>query len=62
MYTHYGANVKTRFDIPSQHSYVTANYGSSCSTLGSPYINDCDFNSAQEAFSSIIEGIKNGTE
>jgi len=61
MYTHYGAETKTRYDIPSQHSYVTADFGSSCGTLGAPYINDCDFNSAWEALSFIIPGIKNGT-
>jgi len=58
MYSHYGAETKTRYDIPSEHSYVTNDFGSSCAFKGTPYINNCDFDSAWEGLSFIIPGLK----
>jgi poly(3-hydroxybutyrate) depolymerase len=49
--TYYGsfvpaANVVYKKDIAAEHAMVTDDYGSACSTKGSPYINDCDFDLA----------------
>jgi poly(3-hydroxybutyrate) depolymerase len=40
------ANVVYKKDIAAEHAMVTDDYGSSCSTKGSPYINDCNFDLA----------------
>ncbi|KAL4439544.1 hypothetical protein ABPG74_003946 [Tetrahymena malaccensis] len=42
-----GANVSTKYDIASEHSYVTPNNGKACSFLGTPYINHCDYDTAR---------------
>ena len=49
--TYYGsfvpaANVIYKKDVAAEHAMVTDDYGSACSTKGSPYINDCDFDLA----------------
>jgi poly(3-hydroxybutyrate) depolymerase len=49
--TYYGsfvpaANVVYKKDIAAEHAMVTDDYGSACSTKGSPYINDCNFDLA----------------
>lgn len=40
------ANVVYKKDIASEHAMVTDDYGSTCSTKASPYINDCNFDLA----------------
>ena len=40
------ANVVYKKDIAAEHAMVTDDYGSTCSTKGSPYINDCNFDLA----------------
>jgi len=62
MYKDFGAKVTTRYNIPSAHAFITEDYGSSCATLGSPFINNCKFNAAYESLNVLIPGIKNGTE
>lgn len=62
MYNELGAKILTRYDIPSEHSYVTDNFGSKCSYKGTPYINNCDFNAAYESMSYLFPGLKNGTQ
>mmetsp|Transcript_31608 Transcript_31608/g.35926 ORF Transcript_31608/g.35926 Transcript_31608/m.35926 type:complete len:351 (-) Transcript_31608:222-1274(-) len=54
MYENYGANVKTEYGIKSEHCYPTNNFGNSCAHFGKPFINDCDYNGAQEAFSVLF--------
>ncbi len=49
--TYYGsfvpaANIVYKKDIASEHAMITDDYGSSCSTKGSPYINNCNFDLA----------------
>ena len=44
-----GANVKTDFDIKSEHAFPTNFYGNSCSKKGKPYINNCDFEGSKRA-------------
>lgn len=39
-------NIVYKKDIAAEHAMVTEDYGSSCSTKGSPYIDDCDFDLA----------------
>ena len=45
MYEHLGlsdgVNLNATFDVPAEHSWITSNYGATCSTLGSPFINNC---------------------
>jgi hypothetical protein len=36
-------NIQAKFDIPSEHAMVTDDYGNDCSTLRSPYINNCNY-------------------
>ena len=40
------ANVVYKKDIAAEHAMITDDYGSACSTNGSPYINDCNFDLA----------------
>ncbi len=40
------ANIAYKHDIGAEHSMVTDDYGSACSTKAAPYINDCDFDLA----------------
>ncbi|OYU45847.1 MAG: hypothetical protein CFE44_05320 [Burkholderiales bacterium PBB4] len=40
------ANTVYKKDIAAEHSLVTDDYGSTCSTKGAPYINDCNFDLA----------------
>jgi hypothetical protein len=40
------ANVVYKKDIAAEHAMVTDDYGSTCSTKASPYINDCNFDLA----------------
>lgn len=45
-----GGQLTTIFDVPAEHSWITNSYGSPCSTLGVPYINNCDVDFAGEFF------------
>ena len=40
------ANLVYKKDIAAEHAMITDDYGSTCSTKGSPYINDCNFDLA----------------
>jgi len=46
-YQHFLGNSSNQIDyvdtIPSEHSWVTKDYGNPCAFLGSPYINNCDY-------------------
>jgi len=48
------ANIETEYDIPSEHSFVTNSYGSNCSYLGSPFINNCDYDAAGAIFHQLL--------
>jgi len=41
-------NIKTVYNIPSDHAFITSNYGNDCSFLGLPYINNCQYDAAGE--------------
>jgi len=49
-YQHYisNDNIKTVFNIPSEHSFVTNTYGNQCDYLGPDYINNCNYSSSYE--------------
>ncbi|GAB6024509.1 hypothetical protein CHUAL_009662 [Chamberlinius hualienensis] len=57
-YNNFGASVKTEFSLASEHCHPTNNYGSSCSHLGSPYINNCDYNAAYTLLNYIYGGLE----
>lgn len=40
------SNVVYKKDIAAEHAMITDDYGSSCATKGSPYINNCNFDLA----------------
>ncbi|NRF71879.1 fibronectin type III domain-containing protein [Aquincola sp. S2] len=40
------ANIVYRKDVAAEHAMVTDDYGNGCSTLGAPYISDCNFDLA----------------
>jgi hypothetical protein len=50
-------SVKAVYTIPAEHSWVTSNYGSNCSYLGSPYLNACNYNAAFEMLNFIYNGL-----
>lgn len=47
------ANIKYVNNIPAQHAFVTDGYGSACGYLGSPYINNCGYDTAGEILKFI---------
>jgi poly(3-hydroxybutyrate) depolymerase len=47
------ANVVYKNNIAAEHAMITDDYGSSCSTKGSPYINNCNFDLAGAILSHI---------
>eukprot|EP00048_Salpingoeca_helianthica_P021853 m.14784 g.14784 ORF g.14784 m.14784 type:complete len:331 (+) comp6507_c0_seq1:72-1064(+) len=57
------SNIKSIDWLPSQHAWVTKAYGNNCSYLGSPYINNCNFDAAgdmlQFIYSNLIQPTKN---
>eukprot|EP01029_Cantina_marsupialis_P017799 TRINITY_DN40083_c0_g1_i1.p1 TRINITY_DN40083_c0_g1~~TRINITY_DN40083_c0_g1_i1.p1 ORF type:complete len:350 (+),score=92.63 TRINITY_DN40083_c0_g1_i1:100-1149(+) len=46
-------SIKTVFDVASEHAMITDKYGNDCSYLGSPFINNCGYNLAQDIFEHI---------
>lgn len=48
------SSVNSTFGVPAEHSWVTSNYGSSCGTLGSPYINNCGVNAALDMMTFVL--------
>lgn len=56
--TYYGsfvpaANTVYKKDIAAEHAMITDDYGSACSTKGSPYINNCNFDLAGAILSHL---------
>ncbi len=47
-YQHYvpAANIVYKTDINAAHAHITDSYGNSCTTSGSPYINNCGYDAA----------------
>jgi poly(3-hydroxybutyrate) depolymerase len=60
-YTKLGAdpnNIKTEYDVPAGHGMVTSNYGNSCGTSESPYINKCGLDVAGRILEQIYGSLK----
>jgi len=47
-YKHYNADLKTVYNMAAQHAWITNDYGNTCTTNGSPYINNCNYNQAED--------------
>ncbi|XP_033126091.1 uncharacterized protein LOC117124069 isoform X2 [Anneissia japonica] len=50
-------NIKCEFSLPAEHAFVTETYGNSCGHNGSPFINDCDYDSAFHMLNHIYRGV-----
>jgi len=48
--------------IPAAHAWITDDYGSNCSFLGFPYINDCNYDAAGEFLQHIYGDLHPPTE
>lgn len=44
-------------NIAAEHAWITDSYGNACSNLGSPYINNCNFDAAE----SLLDHLYNST-
>lgn len=51
-------NIRSRFDIPAGHAFVTDSYGSECSVSKEPYINNCQFDTAGDILSFFMSDLK----
>lgn len=49
------SRIQTVYNINSEHAFITNNYGNSCTHLGSPFINNCNYDSVG-AFLTFIFG------
>jgi len=52
------SNINADFDTPSEHAMPTNSYGNSCYWLGTPYINDCDYDGAGTALQWIYGSLQ----
>lgn len=53
MYTDYGAQITAVFDFNTVHGIPTIDFGVSCSTMKTPFINKCGYDGAGEALQTI---------
>ena len=53
-YEKLGANVTTKFDLPSEHCQPTDGYGNPCVFLGEPYISHCGYDGAGAALQALM--------
>ena len=51
------SRIHTVYSVPAEHSWVTSGFGNACASLGSPYINDCNFDAAAEMLRVLIDGL-----
>ena len=54
----YPNNIKTDYGVPAGHGMVTRNYGNSCSSSNSPYINKCGLDVAGRILEQIYGPLK----
>lgn len=52
-YEYFGVNTSTVYNVPSEHAYITTNYGNKCSFKGTPYINNCSYDMASESLRTL---------
>lgn len=55
------SSIKTVYDIPSQHSFVTNSFGNDCDVLGEPYLNNCSYDQAGAIFNQLYGNLKQPT-
>lgn len=53
-YRKYTSSVALVDSVPSEHAWITAAHGNSCGYLGSPYINNCDFDAAGDILKATL--------
>jgi hypothetical protein len=51
------AQVSAIYSVPAEHAWVTADYGSKCSFLGSPYLNNCGYDLSFEMLNFVYNGL-----
>lgn len=58
LYEYYVPHAAVRFveNAPGEHAYMTTNFGNTCETLGSPYINNCGYDAAGEMLQWLFSG------
>ncbi|CAF1184393.1 unnamed protein product [Adineta steineri] len=57
LYTRFGANVKTNFNMLAHHGFPTDNFGGKCDELNKPnFINNCNFNLAYDMLNHLYGG------
>ncbi len=64
-YQHYlpAANIVYKNDVPAEHAFITDDYGAACDTMGTPFINNCDFDLAGALLQQLygaLQARKNG--
>jgi len=52
------SNIQTVFNIESEHAFITNNYGNKCDFLGTPFINNCDFDAAGDLLAHLLGTLK----
>jgi len=59
-YQHYlpAANVAYKNDVPSEHAFVTDDYGAACDTKGTPFINNCGYDMAGALLQQLYGGLR----
>jgi len=55
-------NIATVFNISAEHSWVTNDWGHSCEFFGTPYINNCGYDSAGQLLQHIYGTLKAPTQ
>ncbi|KAL4491961.1 hypothetical protein ABPG72_008382 [Tetrahymena utriculariae] len=56
-YESYGVQTTTVYNVPSQHAYITTNFGNKCSFKGTPYINNCNYDMAYDSLSVLYDDL-----
>jgi len=60
MYLQLGAKVNTSYNLPAEHCWPTDDFGNACGYLGEPYLNNCDYNGALAALSTLYGSLNPG--
>eukprot|EP01080_Neovahlkampfia_damariscottae_P006029 gene6029-10031_t len=51
-------DIKTNFELGAEHAMITNKYGNSCTSKGSPYINNCNYDLAGEILKYFYGSLK----
>lgn len=52
-YATFGVTTKTVYNVPSEHAYITTNFGNKCSFKGTPYISNCSYDMASDSLTTL---------